>query len=128
MLQAIIVIALYISRFFRLIFGGIGTKSALPAFFLVMVGSFIFKLLDFFALGFVVYTAGDALLTEAIEYVQVYLSALSYGEYGYLLVDLLTTLKFPQAISLVLSALSIAITISATKTAMKFSPKTSVTG
>lgn len=116
MLQAIVLIATLLLNGVRWLTGLGAAGSAGTAILGVFVGSILFKALDFLALGFVTYQISDSLMANALDFVRDQLAELNSFQF---IPDLIDTLQLPQALSLIFSAISISLTIAATKTALR---------
>lgn len=119
MVQALAILVTLVVSFFRWITGLGAAGTAGSAIIGVVVGTVILKVIDFLALGFVTYSVSNALIDNLISFVRVQLS--TTGGFDFV-PDLLVTMHFPEAVSMVVSALSIALTVAGTKTVLKLKP------
>jgi len=119
MVQAILIVASFLMSFVRWIAGLGAVGSAGSAIIGVIVGSVLLKLLDFFSLGIFTYLVSHTLVNKLINFISVQLS--STGAFDFV-PDLLWAMHFPEALSMVISAFSISLTIVGTKTVFKLKP------
>jgi len=119
MFQALSVIVVLLVSFVRWILrlgssGSMGVTGT--AIIGVIVGTVILKIIDFILLGVFTYTVSSSIIDNLISLIRVQFYSLNNFKF---VPDLLVTLHFPEALSMIVSALSIALTISGTKTVLR---------